>query len=301
MTRRWPDSLPVPVGRGYRLQLADTARRTEFELAVRARRITTVRRDRPTLAARLTDPEFAAFRAWWGDEPWSLAGHSDTLAGWAATGVSIDAAAAMGPDEVPCDAIVEDATTGEHRVQRQLDAAGWATGDRAWATVSLLPLGRTQARIGIVGRDATYRHATVDLVARSIAGLSSAVEAAVAPLGPWTRLRLSAPLGSGSGAVRLRIAALASGNESYGGSGLPALAVAQVNARRGGLAEAVFLPCAASGAALGTAGGSAWFRCPVAAGGGTVRRELLPLGPATADPRPSLAWEVSFPTEARDA
>lgn len=299
--RRWPDSLPVPVGRGYRLELADTARRTQFELAVRARRITTVRRDRPTLAARLTDPEFAAFRAWWGDEPWSLAGSSDNLGGWTETGIAIDAGAALGPDDVPCDVIAEDASTGKHRVQRQLAAAGWAAGDRAWATVSLLPLGRTLARIGFVGRDSAFRFVDVDLAARTIVGLSAGVEGAVAPFGPWTRVRLSAPVGAGSGAVRLRIAAQDGSSASYTGSGAPALAVAQVNARRGGLADAVWLPCAASGAALGTAGGSAWFRCPVAVGGGTVRRELLPLGPATADPRPSLAWEVSFPTEARDA
>lgn len=61
------------------------------------------------------------------------------------------------------------------------------------------------------------------------------------------------------------------------------------------------MPTDAQGLALGTAGGSAWFACPVALGGGHVRREVLPLGPANAVPLPGLSWEVTLPVEARDA
>jgi hypothetical protein len=301
VTRRWPDSLPNPVGRGYTLELADTARRTEFEVAVRARRITTVRRDRPTLAARLTDPEFAAFRAWWGDEPWSLTGASDTIADWTLTGAAADSGAAIGPDQVPCDILVEDAAESEHRAQQALAEPGWAPGDRAAAVVSLLPIGRNEARIGLVGRDNTHRHVTVDLAARTITGLSGGVEATLAPLGAWTRGGLRARVGSGASAVRLRIGALASGAVSYVGSGTAAFGIGQVNARRGGFEACVFVPCGPTGAALGTAGGSAWFFCPIAVGGGVVRREVLPLARASTEPRPSLAWQIGFPVEARDA
>lgn len=301
MTRRWPDSLVVPVGRGSRLDLADTARRTEFETAVRARRITTVRRDRPTLAARLTDAEFAAFRAWWGDEPWSLAGASDSLAGWTLTGAARTAEGAIGPDEVACDLLTEDTGTGAHRAARPLAAAGWAAGDTCAATVSLLPLGRSMARVGIVGRDGTFRFLRVDLAAVAILSNSGCDWAEVAPHRGWVRVRLVAPVGSGSETPALRIAADNGSGTDYTGSGAAALAVAQVNARAGGREAAIFVPTRADGSALGTAGGSAWFRCPLAAGGGFVRREVLPLGPAQATPLPSLNWEVLMPVEARDA
>ncbi|EPX84565.1 hypothetical protein ruthe_02110 [Rubellimicrobium thermophilum DSM 16684] len=301
MIRRWPDSLPPPVGRGYRLELADNARRTQFEIAVRARRITAVRRDRPTLAVRLTDAEFAAFRAWWGDEAWSLAGASDTLADWAATGATVTTGGAIGPDLVACDVLVEDASTGYHSVLRALTDPGWTANDRCTAVVSLLPIGRGGARVGIFGRDGTHRFATVDLGARTVTAVSSEIEAAVTPVGAWTRLCITAPVHSGSDPVRVRIAAM-NGNETfYAGSGSAAIAVAQINARRGGREAGVFVPTRAEGTALGTAGGSAWFRCPIAVGGGHVLREVLPLGPATAEPRPSLAWEVAIPVEARDA
>lgn len=299
--RRWPDGLPHPVGRGYALELADTARRTQFEVAVRARRITTVRRDRPTLAARLTDPEFAALRAWWGDEAWSLAGASDSLAAWTLLGATRLPEAAAGPDLALCDLLAETTATGEHRAEIALADPGWAATDPVCATVTLAAAGRTEARVALVGRNGAVHSATLDLASGSVTATSGAVLAVAEPAAGWTRLRLEAAAGAGSAAVRLRINALAAGAASYTGSGAAALAIGQVNARRGRLQEAVFVPTGVDGAALGAAGGSAWFRCPVAVGGGILRREVLPLGPLRAEPRPSLAWEITLQVEARDA
>jgi hypothetical protein len=114
------------------------------------------------------------------------------------------------------------------------------------------------------------------------------------------RVRLSAPVGAGAEAPRLRINAIAGGALGYGGTdGAAAVAIGQVNARRG--ANGVFVPCGPDGAALGAAGGSAWFACEIGAGGGLTRRELLPLAGLRAAPRPGLAWEIEIETEARDA
>jgi hypothetical protein len=300
MTRRWPDSLPVPVGRGYGLKLTDAGRRTEFEVATRARRITATRRDRPTIAARVSDAEMAALRAWWGDEAWSLAGHSDSIADWTLTGATVTADGAVGPDEVLCDVLVENGATGAHAATRVLDTGGWVAGDSCTCVVSLAPLLRTSARIGIHGRDNVLRSADLDLSIGALSNLTSGVTATTKDMGSWTRLVLTAPVGSGATAVALKVAGLASGAASYAGGNAPALAVGQVNARRGGAKEGIFLPTASDGSALGTDGGTAWFWVPLALGGGITRRQALPLGALSADPQPSLAWIVSAPLVTRD-
>jgi hypothetical protein len=301
LTRRWPDGLPAPVGRGYQLELADMARRTDFEVAIRARRITTVRRDRPTLAGRLTDAEFEALRAWWGDEAWSLAGASDSLSGWTFAGASRGAGAAVGPDGVLYDALVEDEAAGEHRAWVTLADPGWGVDDSATAVVSLLPIGRSAARVTIVGRDNIHRNADVDLATRGIIGLSAGVSVSVSAHGDWSRVRLTAKAGFGATPMRLRIGARDGAGVSYTGSGAAALAIGQINVLRGDRSQAIFVPTRADGTALGAAGGSAWFRCPIAVGGGHVRREVLPLGALAAEPMPSLNWSFTLQVEARDA
>lgn len=301
MIRRWPDGLPPPVGAGYMLELADTARRTEMEVVIRARQITTVRRDRPTLAGRLTDAEFAALRAWWGDEPWSLAGASDTLADWTFAGATRVAEAAQGPDDILYDVLAEDETTGEHRAWVFLSAAPWGADDSVTASVLLRPAGRTAARVTIVGRDDVHRSADINLNGPTVIAVDENVTAAVTARGDWTQVRLTTKAGFGETPMRLRIAARNGSGVSYAGSGASALAIAQVNVWRGARSQAVFVPTGANGRALGTAGGSAWFYCPIAVGGGHVRREVLPLAPLTATPLPSLNWEFQIPVEARDA
>lgn len=298
--RRWPDGLPPPLGPGYRLGLADAARRTEMEVAVRARRITTSRRDRPVLSARLTDAEFEALRAWWGDEVVSLAGASDSLEHWAFTGASRAALAAAGPDAVACDALAETAGTGEHRAEVTLDAESWVEGDVCTAVLSLLGLARSGARAAIRGRDGVLRGATLDLATGELSAVDAGVTARSRPHRGWQRLQLTAPAGEGGETPRLRVGALDAGAAAYAGSdGAAALALGQVNLRRG--ASGVFVPCDATGAALGAAGGSAWFFCEIGTGGGLVRRELLPLAALRASPRPGLNWEFEIETEARDA
>jgi hypothetical protein len=303
MTRRWPDSLPVPVGRGYRLDLADQARRSEFETAIRARRITAVRRDRPTLAARLTDAEFAAFRAWWGDEAWSIGGSSDSLSGWTTLGATIQPGAAMGPDLVPCDVLAENGDNSVHYVQIVSNVSGWGSGERIFFTMTLAGLTRTAARISVIGRDNVTRAAIADLATGAVTAEHAEVTARGEPNLGWTRVIVSAPVGSGGFQLRARILALGPGlAQSYAGASAPALAIAQVNLRRALLPGAgLFLPTGTDGRARGAGGGTAWFFCQVALGGGIVRREVLPLGPATAEPLPSLAWSISLPVEARDA
>jgi hypothetical protein len=223
------------------------------------------------------------------------------MASWSFTGSSRSAGAAIGPDAVPCDVLREDGSTGEHYAAVALSPPGWTAGDRATAVLSLLPIGRSQARVGIVGRDGVQRRADVDLSLRTVLALDANVEVAVSPLGAWTRVRITAPVGGGGNPVRLRVTTMDAGLVSFAGSDGPALGVGQVNARRGRSEQGVFVPTAADGTALGAAGGSAWFFCQIAVGGGYVRREVLPLGPLLAEPRPSLNWEFTLAVEARDA
>ena len=109
--RRWPDTLPAAIEAGYGLRPVDQSIRTEMEVGQRRlRRITTARRDRVQLAWRMTDTEFEAFRAWHGDEVRSLAGASDSLAGWSTTEAAITAGGGVaGPDGQNSDRIVESA------------------------------------------------------------------------------------------------------------------------------------------------------------------------------------------------
>lgn len=282
------------------LRLTDAARRTPFEVAVRARRITSARRDRPVLWGRLTDAEFEALRAWWGDEAWSLAGASDSLSHWALTLATRQAAAAVGPDAVACDALAEAAGDGEHHAEVTLATGSWVAGDRCTAVVSLLPLLRGAARVAIGGRDGVLRGARLDLVSGEVRAVDGDVAVRAAPHRGWVRIALTAPVGTGAAPPRLRISPLAADALDYpGADGQAAVAIGQVNARRG--ENRVFVPCGTDGAALGAAGGSVWFACEIATGGGLVRRELLPLTTPVPTPRAGLNWEYRFETEARDA
>ena len=73
---------PRPRCPDFGLSPVDPALRTDMEVgAQRVRRITFARNDLVDMAWVMTDAEFAAFRAWWNDEAWSLAGDSESLAG----------------------------------------------------------------------------------------------------------------------------------------------------------------------------------------------------------------------------
>ena len=122
--RRWPDVLPTPSMPGFGLSPVDPALRTDMEVgAQRVRRITFARNDLVDMAWVMDDAEFAAFRAWWNDEAWSIAGDSESLAAWSFFSASRVAGAVLSPDGALVDNLIETATTAGHVIQRSLPAA----------------------------------------------------------------------------------------------------------------------------------------------------------------------------------
>lgn len=79
--------------------------------AQRARRITFARNDLVDMAWVMSDAEFAAFRAWWNDEAWSIAGDSESLAAWSFTNATLAKVTGIKPRglyEVAIEAVTED-------------------------------------------------------------------------------------------------------------------------------------------------------------------------------------------------
>ena len=112
-TRIWPDTLPGIIEPGFELRPAEQSVRTDMEVGTkRLRRISAARADSVTVAWKMTDREMAAFRAWHGDEAWSLAGASDDITGWGVFNAGVDTDAVVGPAWQLADTIVENTATG---------------------------------------------------------------------------------------------------------------------------------------------------------------------------------------------
>lgn len=302
MTRRWPDSLPDPFTPDSDVIGIEPVLRSDFDTGQRARRLVRAAGQRATLTARLSGAEKTALDAWWADAAWSLAGSSDSLADWTIDGFARDAGAVTGPDEVICDMLTIDGTTGIHRVRRALDSWGWGDGDAAGIVLSAHgEAGIARLQAGIVGRDGTLRAAAIDLAAGGILGVDSGVTARVVEhRGGW-RLTVSAPVGSGAADPIAHIAALdGDGSASFEGDGVSRLYLSQINAMADEGAV-VFLPAASDGTARGAGGGAGWWYVPFLAGHRYLRREVQAAGPLEAAPLAGMNWSVRLPVMVRDA
>ncbi|MDT8856426.1 hypothetical protein RNZ50_15640 [Paracoccaceae bacterium Fryx2] len=299
--RRWPDTLPTPSMPGFGLSPVDQARRTDMETgAPRVRRVTFARNDHVDVQFIFTDAEMAAFRAWWGDEAWSLAGDSDSLTGWALTGATVTADALVGPDDALADRIVEDGSTGQHRAQRALDP-GALDGSTILGRATMRAAGRSQVRLGLLDRSGTLCWAGVNLATGAIGGQSGLTGCTVEDRGNgWWRVTILAPAGAGASDPVLRIAALQdAATLSYVGAGSAALAVCEMQARVVTGFD-LFVRTDAAGNALGAAGGAAWVIMPVAVGGGFRFVDARFKGPFKATAGAGLNWDVSASMEVRN-
>lgn len=301
--RRWPDTLPSPFQEGYAIDLFDQAIRSDMEVGERrARRITRARRDDVALSLRLTDPEFKAFRAWLGDEPWSLAGPSDDLSGWTASEAAVVADARLGPDWLPVDRVVESVATAVHEIRRAFSQVP-ADDEVVSVAATCRDAGRGWARLRVVGRNAaTTAFATLDLATGAVASQSGCLQVEVKDRGAgWWRLALTGSVGAGAAAPTLRVALMAGPTLSvYAGDGASGVDVCEVNARRGPTLDLV-LPTQGDGSAWGAAGGTGWFRAPLAFGGGVRFVEARPIGRFRAVMGQGFNWDVSGSLEVRDA
>lgn len=301
--RHWPDTLPTPTGPDYALEPHDPFLRTDMEAGeARQRRITRAERDHVTASWILDPDEIVAFRAWFADSPWSLAGNSDDLAGWAATNAGWSPAAALAPSGVAAGRIVETSASGGHVLERTI--SGIAAEEELWACATLRAAGRSEARLDLVGRDDTARWLRVDLGTGAILAQSGLADARTTARGSgWWRLQLRASAGSGSAAVRLRLRLMNAGAIAYAGDPALGIDAAEVNVRRAD-GPSLYLPTDAAGAVRGAAGGAAWTVMPVFSGrarGRFVNAETRFAGMWRATLLPGLKARIAAPLEVRHA
>lgn len=302
MTARWPDVLPGVDAPGYTLSPVDPSRRTDMEVgARRVRRITRARQDRAQVSWTLTDSEMAAFRAWHGDEPWSLAGDSDSLAAWAPRSVTVTADAIAGPGPVLADRITETTANDRHEVALSLGAEVLA-GAQLLFRATLKSAGRTWARLWFQNRDGTICYSTVNLATGAWGVTGGLLTRTIEDRGDgWWRVTQTADVGTGVTSPALRLQLLSdSQGVVYAGSPAAAVDVCEISARLV-TGHDLYLPTASDGTAVGAAGGAGWFLTNLFYGGGWRLVEARFDGPFKAEFLDGANWRVSAGLEVRDA
>ena len=300
--RRWPDTLPTPSAPGFGLSPVDPVIRSDMEVGMaRVRRVTFARQDLVDMAWRFTDAEMAAFRAWWNDEPWSLAGDSDSLTGWVAGNAVFAEDAVIGPDEVFADRVTEDSATSLHRCDRVLGAAVLQN-STILCRATLQTAGRTWARLGFHDWAGVERHANINLVTGALGTLSGLISSKVEDRGNgWWRLTITAATGAGVANPVMRISLLNDAQAaSYAGGGVVGVNACEKGARHV-TGYDLHLRTEAAGLALGAAGSAGWACVPIAVGGGFRFVEARFKGPFKAIAKAGLNWEVSAQMEVRNA
>lgn len=302
MTRRWPDTLPGAERPGYQLQPIDPSLRTEMEVgARRLRRITRARRDSVTVSWRFEDDQMAAFRAWYGDDPWSLAGDSDALTGWSLTQMGRISDGILGPAGQLADKIRATPVAGEHRASLPLPMAAFQ--NRVLVLMaSLRAAGMGFARLGLRTMEGTLAYADVNLGSGAVVGQAGLAGLKVEPRGKgWYRVILRADTSEGPEVPEFRIWPMpAPATPGYSGNNADGLHLCEHMVRLDS-GHDLYLPTTASGHALGAGGGSAWFMAPLAFGGGFAEAECRFEGGWKASISQGLRWTVSATLEVRNA
>jgi hypothetical protein len=299
--RKWPDVLPTPSYPGFSLSPVEQSLRTDMEVgAQRVRRITRARNDKFELVWTMTDTEFCAWRAWWADDAWSLAGDSDSLAGWTLVGITRVADAALSPDLALVDRLTEDTATSGHYTQRNL--ASVTAGGTVLIRATLKPGGRDNARISYTGWDNVQAYQDINLTTAALGASSGVLSSEVESRGDgWVRVTMTAAAGTGATTPSMRLQSLnASLASTYTGDGASTLSICEVGARMV-TGYDLHLRTDSDGNALGAAGGSAWVEMPVAVGGGMVTAEARFTGMFKAQALAGLNWQITAQAEVRNA
>lgn len=300
--RRWPDTLPTPSTPGFSLSPIDTAIRTDMEAgAKRVRRTSVARQDTVDVSWVFTDAEMAAFRAWYEDAAWSLAGDSDSLAAWSLTEASRVAAVQLNPDDALADLLVESAATSAHRIDLDL-ATGLLPDSQVVFRATLKAAGRSRARLAFYDFAGAAHYANINLATGVITLSSDLVSANIQDRGNgWWRVTIVAATGAGVVTPNCRVHMLDGAEAStYAGDGVSGIAVCEIGARLL-TGYDLHLRTDAAGLALGAAGGSAWVFLPTAVGGGFKHVEARFTGPFKAQAGAGLNWTVTASLEVRNA
>lgn len=299
--RRWPDVLPTPSMPGFGLSPIDPVMRTDMEGGYkRNRRTSFARQDVVDMAWVFSDTEMAAFRAWWNDEAWSLAGDSESLAGWGVVGATRVIGGATSPDGEIVDQVIETVATSGHYVERTLPGATAAGTVLLRAT--LKSAGRQFARMTFFDRAGGFGYTNIDLTAGTFGAQAGLQSRLIESRGDgWWRVTLTAAVSTGGVTPSLRMQALSPTQlTSYAGDGVSGIAVAEIGARMV-TGYDLHLRTDAAGNALGAAGGAGWVVVPIAVGGGFKSVEARFNGPFKAQAGAGLNWDVSAQMEVRNA
>lgn len=304
MSARWPQDLPGPIGPGYGLTPFEQSIRTDMEVGpARVRRISTARRDRLSVQWRFDDAEMGAFRAWFGSEAWSLAGHSDDLTGWSVLGqgLSLAPGTIAGPGGVTPTRLTESDAEEIHRLRWYPDLA---PGRRYRLAATLRSAGRRHVALSLggFGPDGGGR-VIVDAETGTVADAGNAEDLTLVDRGGgWWRVSWTMSSGTGADTPYVFFTLFDDAlSNSYLGDGASGVDVCEVTLLRDTLSAHVYLPTDADGAVRGAAGGSGWFTTDLSFGGGLSAVEARFAAPFRAEALSGLNWQVSADLEVRHA
>jgi hypothetical protein len=299
--RRWPDTLPTPSFPGFGLSPIDPSLRTEMDVGpARVRRTTFAEGDNVEVMWIMTDPEMAAFRAWYGDHAVSITGDSDDLRSWTAVGAAASLAVTTGPDTCIPTRILETATTGLHGLQMALPDL-ITNGQTVVVYASIDGQGRTFARLRFEDRAGASFAAVINLTTGVIVGTPDAATVVTYRSDGFWRVQMTVNTGSGSTVPILHVEMMQDATTaSYAGDVSKDIRACEVMTR---LATGfdLFVRSGPDGHALGAAGGAGWAQMPMAVGGGFAVVESRFIGPFKASGGQGLEWTVTAKLETRNA
>lgn len=300
--RIYPDTLPLMSWPDFSLSPVSQSIQTDMEVGdPKVRRQTFARRDMCDIGLRMTDAQFAGFRAWFGDEKWSLTGESDKFTGWVESRVTIAESGVLGPDGQVVYGITETAVTNTHIAQVSL-AGLVAANATVVCRMTLRAAGRDFVRLAMVNMAGTGCVAVVNLATGAIVSTSNLISVAIVSRGNgWYRVEFIAPMESGVTSPIFRATISTDGTTTnYAGDDTKGVLATEQQVKVYTGAD-MYLPTDADGNVQGASGGSAWFGMAMPVGGGMAVKQCRFDGTFSAKPLQGLNWQVGGKLRVRHA
>ena len=298
--RVFPDTLPLGSWPSYVLAPVDQSIRTDMEVGYeRVRRLTFARQDTVDVEWRMTDTEFAAYRAWFGDEAWSLSGDSDDLTSWFTTNAVLTANATTGPDAQAAELLAETtAASAAHNLGKAFGTV--PQNSTIVCRMTIKAAGRGYARVSFVDWAGSPRYTFIDLATGTLLAQSGLTSRAVKDrTGGWWRVEIVAPTGTGASTPIFRVHMSTDGTViTYTGDGTSGIYICEQQMRVY-TGYDLFLPTDSAGNATGASGGSGWFTISLPFGGGMVLKQGRFMGTYAANPLQGLNWSIKAKLKVR--
>ncbi len=291
--RVFPDTLPPASWPSYVLTPLDQSIRTDMEVGEeRVRRLTFARRDTVDIEWRMKDVEFNAFRAWFGDDAWSLTGDADDITTWSNNNSTIFANAAFGPDLQNVELVVETvAASVIHAVTKSLPSV--PQNATLVLRTTIKAAGRGFARLAFSDWAGVTHYTFIDLSTGVLGAQSGLISRAVKDrTGGFWRVEMTCATGAGVATPFCRVNLSTDGTATaYTGDGVSGVYICEQQVRLY-TGYDLYLPTDAAGNATGAAGGSGWFSISLPFGGGMVLKQARFIGTYAANPLQGLNWSI---------